>query len=125
MLALTLAGVLGFTLSALLYRKGPSALHSRLRGALPTERTAQLLEHSLGLEHAALVWLPALGLRLSRVLTTVVVAVLLDGIVIRAVGVLGALARALLRLIHNGDVQRALFFLVLATAALFFLWGRA
>jgi NADH:ubiquinone oxidoreductase subunit 5 (subunit L)/multisubunit Na+/H+ antiporter MnhA subunit len=115
-------GVLGFVLSALLFRKGPTPLFERIAsvGALLWVRKAA--ETTLGLEilwtRGALAAIPV-----ARAFNTLVLTLLLDGLITRFVALVGAFARGLLRLLHNGDAQRALFAAVVVIVVLFALWG--
>lgn len=119
------AAVLGYALSGALYRKGPTTSHAKLTKSGVPARTAALAESTLGLERVFLSWLPSFASQAARVFSAVVLAVLLEGLVTRSVALVGTLARALIRLLHNGDVQRALFFAVLVAALLMFAWGQA
>lgn len=125
MAALAAAGVVGYALSAALYRRGPTKLHARLVTSTLPSRTAALAESSLGLERVFLVWLPTIAIQVARVFTAVILGALLDVLITRAVALIAAVTRTLIRSLHNGDVQRALFFAVLFAAALLFAWGRA
>ncbi len=125
MALLFVVGVLAYAFSAALYRKGPTRWHERLVKTRVPERTAALAESALGLERVFLSWLPSFTLRAARVLNAIVLGVVLEGIVTRAVALAGSAARVLIRVLHNGDVQRALFFAVLVAAALLFVWGRS
>lgn len=124
MALLALVGVVGYALSAALYRKGPTKWHQRLSASGVPERTAALAESTLALERVFLSWLPGVVMQAARVTRTVVLGVVLEGLITRSVLLAGALARTLIRRLHNGDVQRALLFGLLVAVAVLLAWGR-
>ncbi|MFZ9888874.1 MAG: hypothetical protein ACO3JL_15350 [Myxococcota bacterium] len=112
-----------FVASAVLYRGGPTLWHSRLRGVFPAARSDSLLSTSFGLDVLWLMQLPSLVERAARWIRTLVLAVVLDIVVTRAVAGVAAIARSAIRILHSGDVQRGLLLLLIVVALLLSRWG--
>jgi NADH:ubiquinone oxidoreductase subunit 5 (subunit L)/multisubunit Na+/H+ antiporter MnhA subunit len=116
--------LLGFAASWLLYRKGPTALHDRF-AALPLVKfVGPVASTGLGSERVLVEGGSSLLSQIARVVVSFVLDVVLDTLITRLVALAGTLARALLRLVHNGDVQRTVLFTVLVIASALWLWGR-
>ena len=114
----------GYVVSALLYRKGPSALHARFAALPLVARIGPAASGLLGMERLLLGSAAAFFLRTARVVVVLVLGLLLDVLITRLLATAGATARIVLRIIHNGDVQRSIFLILGALATAVWFWGR-
>lgn len=125
MASVGLLGLLGFVVSALLYRKGPSARHAKLAASPVVKALAVALGEGLWLERGYARVLDAVIVPVAQVARAVVFGVLGGALLQRPVLLVAAALRGALRLVHNGDVQRALAVALLFAALLLTLWGRS
>lgn len=114
-----------YVLSAVLYRKGPTGLYERFSRLPAIERIGPATGGALGAERVLGAGLASALSQVARVIVTIVLGVVLDGLVTRVVAFAGTLARTSLRLFHNGDTQRTVLVVVSALAVALWMWGRA
>lgn len=115
---------LAYLWSFLLYRKGPSPLHQRLLAQPWLSRLARIWDGDTWVDQAFLRMSKATVVPLAQIFRTLMVHIVFGDVLTRWVTWIGAILRALLRVFHNGDLQRALTLWLLVLVWLLWSWGR-
>jgi NADH:ubiquinone oxidoreductase subunit 5 (subunit L)/multisubunit Na+/H+ antiporter MnhA subunit len=124
--ALALGALLvGWLVSTLLYRGGPSRLHRALFGGPRVQRLVDITAQVAGRESQVARAAGEGAARLSRLIATNLAPGVLDTLLRRIPALVGVIMGAVIRFIANGSAQRGLVITLLVLAGLLVWWGRA
>ena len=124
LMLLTVIMLLGYGISAALYRSGPTALHARIFRSRTVQKLSPVVATAARPNEQVTRGVSEGALRLSRLLGVQLFPVVLETLLQRIPALIAFVIGASVRLLHNGASQRTLALVLIVLAALVVFWGR-